>query len=128
MTQYWIQIPVENAREVVQRKVDDLVAAGEWSSVPQTVSYDSECEVIFYSDYLSNWGDYYDRFTVYFGTFVANLDQTQMGLLKIEDYTSNDWDNYPPMAGHYPCVIWNDIQGTFDNTAGYFAGYKFTLS
>ena len=128
MTQYWIQIPVENAREVVQRKVDELVAAGQWSSVPQTVSYDSECEVIFYGDQLSDWGSYYDRFTIYFGTFVVNLDQLTTGSIYTEGYNVFDWASYPPMAGHYPCVIWNDIQGTFDATGGYFAGYKFTLS
>jgi hypothetical protein len=129
MTQYWIQIPVENAREVVQRKVDELVAAGGyWSDIPQTVSYDSECEVIFYGDQLADWDSYYDRFTIYFGTFVVNLDQLTSGTMNIEGYNVLDWASYPPMAGHYPCAIWNDITGTFDATAGYFAGYKFTLS
>ena len=128
MTQYWIQIPVENAREVVQRKVDELVAAGQWNSIPQTVSYDSECEVIFYGDQLADWASYYDRFTIYFGTFVVNLDQLTSGTMNIEGYNVLDWNNYPPMAGHYPCVIWNEISGTFDSISGYFAGYKFTLS
>ena len=128
MTQYWIQIPVENAREVVQRKVDELVAAGQWNSVPQTVSYDSECEVIFYGDQLADWDSYYDKFTIYFGTFVVNFDQFTSGTMNIEGYSVLDWASYPPMAGHYPCAIWNEISGTFDATAGYFAGYKFTLS
>jgi hypothetical protein len=129
MTQYWIQIPVENAREVVQRKVDELVINNGLTFYEGLkVNYDSDCEVVFYGDQLLNWSSYYDRFTIYFGTFVANLNQTVMGNLNIEAVSTADWDNYPPMAGHYPCIIWNDISGTFDATGGYFAGYKFTLS
>jgi len=129
MTQYWIQIPVENAREVVQRKIDELVATGSYGFYEGLkVNYDSDCEVVFYGDQLQNWSSYYDRFIIYFGTFVANLDQLTSGNMNIESYSVLDWNNYPPMAGHYPCAIWNDISGTFDATGGYFAGYKFTLS
>ena len=66
MPQYWIQTPVENAKEVVQRYLDansgtliDYAGA--------TVSYDDQCEVVLYNNDLVSFS--YDFNTIYFGNF-----------------------------------------------------------
>lgn len=130
MSQYWIQIPVENAREVVQRKVDELapiLGVAQW--VGATVKYDQDCEVILYgTDLVNTWT--YDRMTIYFGTFILNQDSyINNPNILIESYTFHDFNNNPPMAGHYPYTIWNDLSsaGSYDSNFGYFVGYKFTI-
>lgn len=132
MAQYWIQIPVENAKEVVQRKIDELVTAG---TLPDyagyTVSYDENCEVVLDGNALVNYSTLYNN--IFFGTWVANFDNDFVTPLAIRDINDNqyivaDWETYPPIAGSYPYIIWNAIPSGFSSSKGYFFGYKFTLT
>jgi hypothetical protein len=135
MAQYWIQIPVENAKEVVQRKIDELVALG---TLPDyagyTVSYDENCEVVLDGNYLMNQNSYFDSNIIYFGTFVANLDYDFGASPSITDINYNNynpfnWIDNPPKAGNYPYIIWNLFNlDDFGGYQGYFFGYKLTLT
>ena len=134
MAQYWIQIPVENAKEVVQRKIDELVTAG---TLPDyagyTVSYGQDCEVVLDGNALIANNSAYLTNNIFFGTFVANFDNNFGANPDIVDsgntYIVFDWMNTPPLAGHYPYIIWNFFElDAFDGTQGYFFGYKFTLT
>jgi hypothetical protein len=134
MAQYWIQIPVENAKEVVQRKIDELSAAGTITGYDGlTVNYNENCEVVFDGNYLFN-NTIEDLNTIYFGTWVANLDNNFGAILSIKsddgnNYTILDWLSFPPLSGNYPYVIWNLFYNdAFDGSQGYFFGYKFTLT
>ena len=132
MAQYWIQIPVENAKEVVQRKIDELVTAG---TLPDyagyTVSYDENCEVVLDGNTLSQ-GIQLQFNNIYFGTWVINFDNLFGASIQIVDpnynpYNTVDFENNPPMAGHYPYIIWNTCNGPAPERC-YFFGYKFTLT
>jgi len=133
MAQYWIQIPVENAKEVVQRKIDELVALG---TLPDyagyTVSYDENCEVVLDGNWLAiNLP--YEPSSMYFGTFVVNFDNNFPADILITDGTNETIiQNYlssPPISGHYPYIMWNFFGADgWDGSQGYFFGYKFTLT
>lgn len=128
MTQYWIEVPVENAKEVVQRKVDEIS-----SNAGVVVSYDEQCEVVLYQNEWNNWSD--DRNVVYFGSFFVTANGTSTTTIDISldnslgSFTTFDWSNYAPDSGEYPCSMFNAIgsAGTLVNYA-YFVGYKFTLT
>ena len=125
MTQYWLKTPVENAREIVQRKINEL---GYQYYNNAIVTYDDQCEVIYYTDYLQNYeASYYDINTIYFGTFVISISGAQLGKINIEDYTVSNFSDYPPMAGKYESVIWNQLI-VWNNPYTYFVGYKFKIS
>lgn len=133
MAQYWIQIPVENAKEVVQRKIDELVTAG---TLPDyagyTVSYDENCEVVLDGNTLANYNT--DTNIIYFGTFIANLNNDFGAFIRISDPNSNyyelfNWLDNAPIKGNYPYIIWNTFYNdSFSGYQGYFFGYKFTLT
>lgn len=128
MAQYWLQTPIENAKEVVQRFINDNVA-----SLPglagKTVSYTYQTEVIFYaglfpaSPYISD--------EIYFGTFYITSDPDTSVQMMVTDGLSNNIYTFDAgsgaAAGQYPSIIWNYWNGLPD-TPGYFVGYKFTLS
>lgn len=128
MTQYWIEVPVENAKEVVQRKVDEIS-----SNAGIIVSYDEQCEVVLYQNEWNNWSD--DRDVIYFGSFFVSVDATQTTSIEITldnnlgSYLFFDWNTYPPDSGEYPCIMFNTFNnvGTLTNIA-YFVGYKFSLT
>jgi hypothetical protein len=132
MAQYWIQTPVENAKEVIQRKIDELVTVG---TLPDfagyTVSYGEDCEVLLDGNVISS--GIYDPNAMYFGTFVANFDNNfpvQIYITDINQFTTVfNWVANPPMAGHYPYIMTNYIEPDgWDGSQGYFFGYKFTLT
>ena len=129
MAQYWLQTPIENAKEVVQRFIDDNIA-----TLPgltgKKVSYTELTEVIYYqsntpaSPYLSN--------EILFGTwYIANAESN--AYLSITDGTNyiNTFDPSsglsPTESGHYPYIIWNYL-GFQPNEPSYFVGYKFKLA
>ena len=130
MAQYWLQTPIENAKEVVQRFINDNVAALP-GLAGKTVSYTYQTEVIFYSGlfpsspYLSN--------EIYFGTIYLTSSPDSSTEMLVNDGSSNftlvTFDNSGGSAqsGQYPSIIWNDWNGLPD-APGYFVGYKFTLS
>lgn len=128
MTQYWIQIPVENAKEVVQRRIDELSNNG-----GVVVSYDQNCEVVLYQNEWNNWSD--DRTAVWFGTFFVTSDGAGTTEIIVEGnapvsstLTTMDWVNYAPDSGEYPCIMFNTLSsaGSLANVS-YFVGYKFNL-
>lgn len=129
MTQYWIEVPVENAKEVVQRKVDELSNNG-----GVVVSYDQNCEVVLYQNEWNNWTD--DRDAVWFGTFFVTSDGTSTTEIILDgnspfstSFQVLDWANYAPDSGEYPCIMFNTLSspGSLVNVA-YFVGYKFSLT
>lgn len=127
MPQYWIQTPVENAKEVVQRYLD--ANSGTLTGYAgATVSYDEHCEVVFYDSDLSTLPT--DSSIIYFGTFIKTDDTSLQTLIGIND--GNDtiitFDNYSALnSGHYKYIIWNWSEG-FINGLQYFIGYKFNIT
>jgi len=134
MAQYWIQIPVENAKEVVQRKIDELVALG---TLPDyagyTVSYGEDCEVVFDGNKLTEiLNANVDFNTIYFGTFIINAS-SNLGLdIYIFSSNTNGYNVFPAYVasnGQYPYIIWNGLSDdSWSSDKGYFFGYKFTLT
>lgn len=123
MAQYWLQTPIENAKEVVQRFIDsnNLYSSG-------TVSYDLETEVIFY-DFANNFPAT-DVNIIYFGTFVFGTQENSLELQvagNINGAATLWTSNSPVDSGIYPYIIWNEVVGAA-TTSCYFVGYKFTVS
>ena len=123
MAQYWLQTPIENAKEVVQRFIDsnNLYSSG-------TVSYDLETEVIFY-DFANNFPAT-DVNIIYFGTFVFGTQENSLELQvagNINGAATLWTSNSPVDSGIYPYIIWNEVAGAA-STYCYFVGYKFTVS
>lgn len=128
MAQYWLQTPIENAKEVVQRFINDNVA-----TLPglagKTVSYTYQTEVIFYSGLFPNQPYLNDE--IYFGTFYITNDPDSGVSMLVNDGSFNTMATFDcntgVSPGQYPSIIWNDWNGLPD-APGYFVGYKFTLS
>lgn len=127
MPQYWIQTPVENAKEVVQRYLD--ANSGTLTGYAgATVSYDEQCEVVLYDSDLSIGGN--DPNVIYFGTWIKTDDTALQTLIGINDGNATivTFDNYNPLnSGNYPYIIWNWSEG-FINGLQYFIGYKFNIT
>lgn len=131
MPQYWIQTPVENAKEVVQRWIDansgtliDYAGA--------TVSYDDQCEVVFYNTDLQNWSVDYTK--IYFGNFYipsfngGGACSVSTGNDLIVTFDLGDIIS-PPEPGVYKGIIWNNNGPGFSAAQGiYFVGYKFNIT
>jgi hypothetical protein len=132
MAQYWLQIPVENAKEVVQRYVDN------YSSFlldynGKTISYNESCEVILTADDIMNYSA--NTNYIYFGTFIITATGGESSLiLTLSDNSGNEVTIFNCAsgtnvnAGHYPYIMWNRIVQAATDTSCYFVGYKFTIS
>lgn len=125
MAQYWLQTPIENAKEVVQRFIDDNI-----STFPnyqnKKVTYTENCEVIYYYSILPS--DLRASDEILFGTWYlpayednlqAVLSDTSGSITTLN--TGSGFD-----SGAYPYIIWNYLNDT-PNTLCYFVGYKFKL-
>ena len=127
MAQYWLQTPIENAKEVIQRFVDDNIAALP-GLAGKKVSYTELTEVIFYENLFPN--DPYLSDDIYFGTFYITHDGETNVQVGIQDASLNSiitFDaSYTIYSGQYPHIIWNFANG-FPDHSGYFVGYKFKL-
>lgn len=126
MAQYWLQTPIENAKEVVQRFINDN-AVSLPGLVGMTASYTIQTEVIYYSGFMPA----FDANTIYFGTFyITNANELAIQMI-VNDGLGNSigtFDGGNGIApGQYPSIIWNDYNGV-PESPGYFVGYKFTLS
>lgn len=129
MAQYWLQTPIENAKEVVQRFIDSnsgtLV-----SYAGKEVAYDYETEVIFY-DFANNYPAY-DADVIYFGSFILASQETGIevnvydGANEIPTFNAINGSSQPLNSGVYPYVMWNHVNANADGSL-YFVGYKFTL-
>jgi hypothetical protein len=128
MAQYWLQTPIENAKEVVQRYIDDNLV-----SLPgltgKLVSYTELTEVIYYSGQIPT--DLISSDEIVFGTwYLANVE----GVLQcfIDDGIGGSVITFDPSTGSsaengmYPYIIWNKLGGV-PNTPSYFVGYKFKV-
>lgn len=130
MAQYWLQVPVENAKEVVQRFIDKNNATLT-DYVGKTVSYQSYCEVVFYGPDLAAFVNYPGG--MYFGTFiVANPSGETSAQIQIQDQSTNnlviiDAGSSTLAPGHYPYVMFNKIDSPADANLC-FVGYKFQIS
>ena len=122
MSKQFLRVPVENARELVQRKIDSM-GSTLWAG--KTVTYIEE--VILPRFILENLSD---PFAIYFGTFVTGTDASQTAL-KISDedtvsaYTFNE-SAIPLTHGSYNCIIMNHTDGAYNSD--YFYGYKFSIT
>lgn len=126
MAQYWLQTPIENAKEVVQRFIDATPAFTYWAG--KKVEYDLETEVIFY-DFGSNYPAH-NPHIIYFGSLIMACTESSVQL-RLYDSTSAI-DTFSVLnnmslaldSGVYPYIIWNEVASPCNSTA-YFVGYKF---
>lgn len=128
MAQYWLQTPIENAKEVVQRLIDSTPAFTYWAG--KSVEYDIETEVIFY-DFANNYPGT-DQDVIYFGSLILASIDTSVEL-RLDDntaflttFTSTNNLAQPLDSGVYPYIIWNGVVSQCNSTA-YFVGYKFRV-
>lgn len=130
MAQYWLQVPVENAKEAVQRYID--ANTGTLTGYAgMTVSYDQDCEVVLYGGDFAAFSS--DVTSIYFGTLIVTGIGSESGIeFTIEDSSTNQLliisaIASPISAGQYPYTMFNKISSPSDvNT--YFVGYKFSIA
>jgi hypothetical protein len=129
MAQYWLQTPIENAKEVVKRFIIDNPTLTALQGLD--INYTINTEVIFYNLHTGG-APTFNNMTIYFGSFIFG-DST--GAMKV---TINDGSNTVTtmdtstgtgnvLNGLYPYVIWNKMVSN-PSSLCYFVGYKFTLS
>lgn len=123
MIQYWIKVPVENAREITERFIyDNLLAYDGYE-----LTYNVETEAIVLD--LANDFDF-DFNTIYFGEVVVGSTDNDLSLAVSDNITSvlTLSSNTTPIAsGTYPYVIFNEVASKPVSNS-YFVGYKFTIS
>jgi len=128
MAQYWLQTPIENAKEVVQRFIDNNPGLTYWAG--KKVEYDLETEVIFY-DFASNYPAH-DFDIIYFGSLIMACTESSVQLrlsdntAAIDTFTVVNNAGLPLDSGVYPYIIWNNVASPCNSTA-YFVGYKFRV-
>lgn len=129
MAQYWLQTPIENAKEVVQRFID--ANAGILTGLAgKTVSYTELTEVIYYSGQQPSTPYLSDE--ILFGTwYLASAESSFYtnvtdGTMYLPTFDTTAGGN-PTEAGFYPYIIWNYC-GQTPAEPGYFVGYKFRLA
>jgi hypothetical protein len=123
--QYWIQTPIENARETITRFLNDnttpLTAYEDF--VPY---YNVATEVVSFN---LKYAPSYDLNTIYFGDVYVPNTETLMVLSvfdtigTIETFSSI---NKGVNSGKYPYIIFNEVTSIPDKDC-YFAGYKFFI-
>mgnify|MGYP003337282208 CR=1 FL=1 len=126
MIQYWIQVPIENAKETINRFLADnsLVLT---SYDTYQADYTFETEAVKFN--LIN-GLNYDFNTIYFGEVVVGSTDTDLSLAVSDNITSvlTLSSNTTPIAsGTYPYVIFNEVASKPVSNS-YFVGYKFTIA
>ena len=123
MIQYWIKIPVENAREITERFIYDKLSA--YDGYELTYNVQTEAIVL---DLATDFT--FDFHSIYFGDVIISSEDTDLSLsvsdnissvLTLTSYT------YPIKSGTYPYVIFNEVTSKPISNA-YFVGYKFTIA
>lgn len=122
MIQYWIQIPIENARESAERALNLGYTPGYEG---YELSYNYETEIISFK--IDN-NFTYDFHKIYFGEIRLPKDESTLWLTVSDSGSTLDSFNCSAgfKAGKYPYIIWNDIQSLPTNNC-YFYGYRFTI-
>lgn len=126
MVQYWIQTPIENALEVVQRFMADPNHA--LSGYQGTeITYEPPTEVVFYTDDLATFqfnGEY-----LYYGDFYFASDENGFQCY-VSDGASYvytfDTVAGQVKAGKYSGIIWNNCYSSIGHAI--FAGYRFKIA
>ena len=122
MIQYWIQTPIENARESCERLIHSGLTSG-YNGYELSYSYETEV-VAFNID--SNFQ--YDFNTIYFGELRVSKAETGLRLA-VSDITNTflTFDTSLGTAqGRYPFIIFNEVNSAPSGMC-YFHGYKFTI-
>lgn len=130
MSSTWISMPVENAKEVVQRQIQAL--SGTLTNyTSSTVTYEADCEVYFDTNYLTNLFSYNQDY-VYFGYWYFATDtvipESTMRINMDDNQATTDvFDSsiYPVSQSHAP-FVWNNVVAA-PITPVSFIGYKFKL-
>lgn len=123
MIQYWIQVPVENARETTQRFIEDNLSA--YDGYELTYTIETEAVVINLAGTFT-----YDFNTIYFGEVRVATPENSLILSVTDNITtvatlsSSSW---PIQAGKYPYIIFNEVTSQPAKNA-YFVGYKFAIA
>lgn len=129
MAQYWLQVPIENAKEVALRKLKKIAPAT-YSS--KTLRYSEESEVILHSA-LELSSAFSESNNIYFGTFYIADHQHETDLkTDIFDGTNGllttiDASGASMTSGTYPYILWNRLVTKPKDVNCYFVGYKFDI-
>ena len=123
MIQYWIQTPIENARETTQRFIEDNLSAYNGSELTYTV----ETEVV-KIDLTTTWN--YSFNSIYFGDVIIGNTEANLLLGVSDNITTEATFGYPGYnlkKGKYSYVIFNEVL-SYPTELVYFVGYKFTIA
>lgn len=125
MIQYWIQVPIENAKETINRFLADnsLVLT---SYDTYQADYTFETEAVKFN--LIN-GLNYDFNTIYFGEvrIPAVENSLRLSVFDGSGTIPSFYATFPVASGRYPYIIFNEITSLPNNDA-YFYGYKFIIN
>lgn len=130
MAQYWLQVPIENAKEMVQRTIQN---SGDPVLASKTVTYSSDSEIVFnqFNDESIN----NDPYTFYFGSLYVLSHQHEtalsLGCINSSSVTFKTIINASTKSitsGKYDYLIFNAVlSSTTTDPNMYFVGYKFNL-
>jgi len=128
VAQYWLQTPIENAKEVVQRFVD-ANASIVTGLAGKTVSYTELTEVIYYAGQIPSLP--FNNNEILFGTWYLASSEANASFVLTDGVVSlatfdPSAGGSPTEPGHYPYIIWNEM-AIQPNEPAYFVGYKFKL-
>lgn len=122
MIQYWIQTPIENAREACERTIHSGSTTG-YDNFELSYAYDTEA-VAFNIDSSFQ----YNFNAIYFGEIRATSQESGLKLT-VSDINNAllTFDTSTGIkAGRYPYIIFNEVISTPTGSC-YFHGYKFTI-
>lgn len=123
MIQYWIQIPVENAREITERFLYDNLSA--YDGYELTYQIDTEAVIVDLADDFV-----YDFNSIYFGDIIVDSTETDLSLAVTDNITSVltlTANTNVINSGKYPYVIFNEVFSK-PKSNSYFVGYKFAIA
>lgn len=123
MIQYWIQVPIENAREATERFLYSGNTPG-YEGYELSYAYDTEA-VFFKLD--SNFQ--YNLNKIYFGEITLLNTETALKVTisdSANDFITLDCNGTSVKSGRYPYIVFNKIDSNPSGEA-YFSGYRFTI-
>lgn len=129
MSSTWIQMPIENAKEVVQRYINTKTTlVGVYG---KTVTYESDCEVYFDKNDFDNFS--FNPIYFYFGYLYFPNDTGAVESSLQLDLKDTNGGNIPVLyastntfSQSFLPIAFNEVKST-PNTYITFLGYKFKL-